>query len=184
VTGRLPPGSWSAAAEGIVVALAAAGDEEAFAELVRRRQSFVRQLLRRLTRNAAEADDLAQQVFVQAWQSLRTLREPAAFGGWLRRLAVNAFLQYARSRRMELTLDDAPEPEAPSATTTERLDLDNALSQLPAGMRLCVVLAYGEGMSHGEIAATTGLPLGTVKSHILRGAVRLRALLSDYGAAT
>jgi RNA polymerase sigma-70 factor (ECF subfamily) len=166
----------------MVVALAVAGEEEAFAELVRRRQSFVRQLLRRLARNSTVADDLAQQVFLQAWRSLRTLREPAAFGGWLRRLAVNAWLQHVRRERIALTLDDAPQLASLPMMTAERVDLDDALAQLPAGTRLCVVLAYGEGMSHGEIASATGLPLGTVKSHIQRGAARLRLLLADYGS--
>lgn len=182
MTSRPSSGNWSVATEVMVVALAVAGEEEAFAELVRRRQSFVRQLLRRLARNSTVADDLAQQVFLQAWRSLRTLREPAAFGGWLRRLAVNAWLQHVRRERIALTLDDAPPLASLPMMTAERVDLDDALAQLPAGTRLCVVLAYGEGMSHGEIASATGLPLGTVKSHIQRGAARLRLLLADYGA--
>jgi RNA polymerase sigma-70 factor (ECF subfamily) len=65
--------------------------------------------------------------------------------------------------------------------TAARMDLDAALSTLPAEMRLCLVLAYNEGMSHPEIVALTGLPLGTVKSHISRGAARLREVLADYG---
>ena len=65
-------------------------------------------------------------------------------------------------------------------TTAERLDLDGALAQLPPEARLCVVLAYNDGLSHSEIAALTGLPLGTVKSHIARGAARLRQSLAAY----
>jgi RNA polymerase sigma-70 factor (ECF subfamily) len=64
--------------------------------------------------------------------------------------------------------------------TSEQLDLDRALAQLPRDARLCVVLAYSEGMSHAEISAATGLPLGTVKSHVHRGAQRLRSLLDAY----
>ena len=64
--------------------------------------------------------------------------------------------------------------------TGERLDLDAALATLPPHVRLCVVLAYEEGLSHQEIAANTGLPLGTVKSHISRGAARLREVLVEY----
>ena len=62
-----------------------------------------------------------------------------------------------------------------------RLDLDAALARLPPGARLCVVLGYSEGMSHAEISETTGIPLGTVKSHIARGAARLPEILQDYG---
>jgi RNA polymerase sigma-70 factor (ECF subfamily) len=60
------------------------------------------------------------------------------------------------------------------------MDLDAALAQLPAEPRLCVVLAYDEGLTHPEIAALTGMPIGTVKSHISRGAERLRELLAEY----
>ena len=65
--------------------------------------------------------------------------------------------------------------------TAERVDLDAALATLQPEVRLCVVLAYSEGLSHPEIASFTGLPLGTVKTHISRGAARLREVLSDYG---
>src|ERR1700732_4463494 len=68
------------------------GDAPAFCELVRRRQSWLRHLLRRLCRNPALADDLAQQVFLQAWRSLPGLRSVTAFGAWLRRLALHARL--------------------------------------------------------------------------------------------
>jgi RNA polymerase sigma-70 factor (ECF subfamily) len=61
------------------------------------------------------------------------------------------------------------------------MDLDDALATLPPDMRLCVVLAYNEGLSHPEIVALTGMPLGTVKSHIARGAERLRKELAEYG---
>jgi RNA polymerase sigma-70 factor (ECF subfamily) len=79
-----------------VVALAMSGDDGAFGELVRRRQKRVRDLLRRLCGNHALADDLAQQTFVQAWRGIRALRDPGAFGGWLKRVAVNAWLAEAR----------------------------------------------------------------------------------------
>src|SRR5258707_12428757 len=72
--------------------------------------------------------------------------------------------------------------ENPAASTVEkRLDLDAALATLPPHARLCVVLAYSEGMSHAEISESTAIPLGTVKSHVARGAARLRELLHDYG---
>jgi RNA polymerase sigma-70 factor (ECF subfamily) len=66
------------------------------------------------------------------------------------------------------------------ASTAEQLDLVGALAQLSREERMCVVLAYNEGMSHGEISLVTGLPLGTVKSHIRRGAQHLRSLLDGY----
>ena len=172
------------AAEAVVVALAMSGDTQAFAELVRRRQSWLRNLLRRLSREPALADDLAQQVLLQAWRSLPRLQSVAAFGAWLRRLAVNAWLSHLRAARARAAPDAAAaETELVTPSNAERIDLDRALARLAPDERLCVVLAYSEGMSHGEISAMTRLPLGTVKSHVRRGAERLRTLLHAYQPA-
>ncbi len=172
----------SSAAEAAVVLRAAGGDDAAFAELVRRRQSWLRALLRRLCRNHALADDLAQQAFLAAWQKLPQLRAPAAFGGWLRSLAVNQWLQALRSRR-ELLLEEmklpAPAAAVPGTDPSTALDLDRLLAQLKPAERMCVVLCHAEGMSHAEIAAMTGWPLGTVKSHVARGSAQLRGLLGE-----
>ena len=169
-------------AEATVVALAMNGDASAFCELVRRRQSALRNLLRRLSRDAALADDLAQQTFLKAWRALPQLRSVAAFGAWLRRLAVNTWLEHVRAAPPPAVALDADELGASGSATSAdtQLDLDRALAQLAPQERLCVVLAYSEGMSHGEISSATALPLGTVKSHVRRGSERLRALLSAY----
>src|SRR4029453_6729409 len=87
----------SQAAEAAVVALAIGGDAAAFSELVERRQTWLRNLLRRLCRDHALADDLAQQVLLQAWRSLDKLRSVTAFGAWLRQLAINAWLNHLRA---------------------------------------------------------------------------------------
>jgi RNA polymerase sigma-70 factor (ECF subfamily) len=178
------------AAEAAVVALAIGGDEAAFSELVRRRQSWLRNLLRRLSRDPALADDLAQQALVQAWRSLRTLKSITAFGGWLRQLAINVWLNHLRSTPKLESLDAAADDDgdtrielAVTHSTGEALDLDRTLALLSRDERLCIVLAYHEGMSHGEISSATNLPLGTVKSHIKRGSERLRALLAAYQPA-
>jgi RNA polymerase sigma-70 factor (ECF subfamily) len=200
VTRELPRSALGVAEELTVVALAIAGDDTAFGELVRRRQSPIRNLLRRLCRDSALADDLSQAAFLQAWRTLQTLRSPGAFGGWLRKIAVNVWLQHARRRRDEAPLDDralaravaddaaggtravtAPTPPTYETTVTEKVDLDRALALLPADARLCIVLAYSERMSHREISEATGFPLGTVKSHIARGSERLRGILHAYG---
>ena len=76
------------------------------------------------------------------------------------------------------------EPAHANASTGLGMDLDRALSTLTGEVRSCVVLSYHEGMSHAEIAQITDLPLGTVKSHIRRGAERLKALLAAYAAET
>jgi RNA polymerase sigma-70 factor (ECF subfamily) len=163
-----------------VVALASAGEEAAFADLMRRRQAATRNMLARLCRNQSLADDLAQEAFLQAWRQLPALRAPEAFGGWLRQIAVNAWLQHRR-KRGERSIEDAQTDEPfTEPSVGERLDLLAALQTLPPAVRLCVVLAHSEGMSHSEIAKTTALALGTVKTHVNRGSARLRELLSAY----
>ena len=171
------------AAEVLVIGLAQADDAEAFAELVRRRQSWIRNLLRRLCHDQTLADDLAQQVFLQAWRDLVKLREASKFAGWLKRIAINTWLKHQRSN------DPLGSALSEEAEQTERvtgshpdmaMDLDAALATLPEQPRVCVVLAYHEGMSHPEIAQILNLPLGTVKSHIHRGTQRLRSVLHDY----
>jgi RNA polymerase sigma-70 factor (ECF subfamily) len=172
------------AAEAVVVALASNGDPEAFDELVRRKQPAVRALMRRLSSDATLAEDLSQQAFVEVWKSLRKLDSSAAFTAWLRRICVNVWLQHFRKKHALVLDNEAADLEAdPSATHShdEAMDLMAALGLLAVPVRLCVVLAYQEGMSHSEIASATGIPLGTVKSHIVRGSARLRKLLRDYG---
>jgi DNA-directed RNA polymerase specialized sigma24 family protein len=105
-----------------------------------------------------------------------------AYGSWLRQLAVNVWLKYARDAEPFSELDDDLRHE--SSMAMEHLDLDSALGALPPTFRLSIVLAYHESMSHGEIAIATGIPLGTVKSNITRGTRRLRELLAAYNSAS
>jgi RNA polymerase sigma-70 factor (ECF subfamily) len=168
--------------EAALVLAAQAGNRAAFAELVRRREGWLRALLRRLTGQAAEADDLAQEAFLRAWRRLNGLKQSAAFGGWLRQLAVRLFIDARRLSRMELEATAehmASEDAAPDRAAGARIDLERAMQMLSPAERLCVTLNLGEGLSHGEVAGVTGLPLGTVKSHILRATARLRKSLGE-----
>ena len=164
-----------------MVRLARNGDRQAFSELVSRRQAWVRNLMRRSCRDSVLADDLSQQVFLQAWKALPQLHEPGKFGPWLKRLAVNEWLQYARRndpvRNADELRDEATASDDPARIA---MDLDAALATLAHDARLCIVLAYHEGMTHDEIAQLTDIPAGTVKSHIRRGTVRLREQLAAY----
>jgi RNA polymerase sigma factor (sigma-70 family) len=180
---RDPRAGLGDASELAVVVRAMTGDAAAFTELVLRRQKQVRDLMRRLCGDHALADDLAQQAFVQAWRRLRDLRDPGAFGGWLKRVAVNVWL--AEARRAQLAFEDdeeayaeIPDPAPSPERAGGRIDLERALAGLRPAERVCVVLAHGEGMTHAEIAETAGLPLGTVKSHVLRGTEKLKQILA------
>lgn len=178
---RLSAADLRQAADPLVIALACAGDARAFAEIVARRHPRVRKFMYHLCRSPSLGDDLAQQVFLTAWRSLKQLRSAAAFDGWLKRIMVTTWLEDVRRRKLAYAPElDAEQMGFYSETTAERLDLDAALALLPPEVRLCVVLAYNDGLSHREIVALTGLPLGTVKSHISRGAARLRETLAAY----
>lgn len=153
----------------------------AFEELVRRRQASIRNLMRRCCSDITLADDLSQQVFLQVWLKIHTLKQANAFGGWLKRLAISIWLQHLRKNDALRDADEFADVEDfQSDSASEGMDLIHALATLPDAVRLCVVLSYHEGMSHAEIAKLAELPLGTVKSHINRGAARLQQLLAAY----
>ena len=166
-----------------MVRLARNGDRRAFSELVSRRQAWIRNLMRRSCGDVTLADDLSQQVFLQAWKTLPQLQDPEKFGPWLKRLAINVWLQHRR-RRDPVSAADGLLDQAVATDDAQRIamDLDAALAKLTHDARLCVVLAYHEGMTHDEIAELTDIPVGTVKSHIRRGSLRLREQLAAYAA--
>lgn len=166
--------------ERIVVLRAMAGDDASFQELVLRHQARIRSLIRRSLGDAA-ADDIAQEVFLKAWRNLSSLRDAAAFAGWLRRIAAHAIVDRVRSRPdLETVLADdlADERASDAAMADARLDLQGALSRLTPAQRLCILLVHGEGLTHREAADESGLPIGTVKSHIARATPLLRRWLS------
>jgi RNA polymerase sigma factor (sigma-70 family) len=177
--------NWSSLDHSALVALAKSGDKAAFSELVQRYQSSLRSLLRRLSGDAELATDLSQQAFLSAWISLSDLNELGAFPVWLRAVAVNVWRKHCRHKNPLRNADDIDEAgesvlSALGDSVGEGMDLDRALSLLSADVRLCIVLCYHEGMSHRLITEATSIPLGTVKSHILRGSKILREFLSAY----
>jgi RNA polymerase sigma factor (sigma-70 family) len=178
---RLSAADLRQAADPLVIALACAGDDGAFTEIVRRRHVRVRSFMYGLCRQRSLGDDLAQLVFITAWRSLRQLRATAAFDGWLKRIMVTTWLEEARKGKLAIAAEVDPEQAGNYVDDpAKHLDLDAALAVLSPDARLCVVLAYREGLSHPEIAALTAMPLGTVKSHVTRGAAQMRTLLADY----
>lgn len=178
---RLATDFLSKSPETVLVGLARTGNRDAFAELAARRQAWIRNLMRRCCRNVDLADDLAQQVFMQAWRTLNQLQDAERFAPWLKRLAINTWLQH---KRRNDPLRGAAEHDDTNSThrdsTGVAMDLDRALSTLRDEVRLCIVLSYHEQMTHVEIQEFTGLPLGTVKTHIRRGTKKLQDVLSAY----
>ena len=167
--------------EPLIVSLASKGDRSAFEELVRRRQGWIRTCMRRCCGDVSLADDLSQQVFMQAWRKILQLKEPSKFGAWLKRLAINEWLQHKRKKDAMLRPRDDNDVELPHYDSTSMaMDLDAAIATLPGPVSLCVVLSYYERLTHDEISDLTNIKLGTVKSHVRRGSERLRKLLAVY----
>jgi len=168
-------------AERRAVLFAAGGDVAAFELLARRYQGYVEALVGRACGNVAAAEDLTQLTFLKAWQRLHTLRDAGAFRPWLRRIALNIVVDAVRSGSLETApLSDERrhrDSESPEDAIVRRMDVETALAHLASAQRKCLVLAYGERMSHAEIAKTCNMPIGTVKSHIARGLATLRRLL-------
>lgn len=169
---------------------AQAGDSAAFGLLVRQHQSAVRAQLRRLLRgDVARADDLAQEVFVQAWLKLPQFRGEARLSTWLYRMAWHQYLMARRAAGAGFGADDIPHDEPPvvadlSVEPGLRLDLTRALDALPDAQRAAVVHCDVLGLTHDEAAALLGMPLGTLKSHAARGKARLREQLAAWAPET
>lgn len=158
------------------------GDPDAFGVLHRAHAPRVFALCLRLTADRAAADELTQDVFVQAWRALPGFRGDSRFSTWLHRLAVNTVLMARRAAvrrgRRELDFDDltelVPQPAAPIGTT---MDLEAAIAALPAGARTVFVLHDVEGYRHEEIAEAAGIAVGTSKAQLFRARRLLRARL-------
>jgi len=158
-------------------------DEAAFEELYRQHVGRVYALCLRLAGNAAQAQELTQDVFVRAWEKLGSFRGESAFSSWLHRLAVNVVLQDRRAtRRREnrvFPTDDleAHEPASRGHNPGTAMDLEQAIAGLPDGARTIFVLHDIEGYRHEEIAEMTGLASGTSKAQLFRARRLLREAL-------
>lgn len=176
-----------------LIAEAIAGDELAFATLVERYQDRVFRLLGRFTRDAAETEDLAQEVFLKLYRKLDTFQQDSAFYTWLYRIAVNTATDHLgrrKRRRLQLVEDHevldatrtqdhaerdgaaAPLLEAEVHEVTRRV-----LEGLPEIYRTILVLREYEDMSYTDMAATIGCSIGTVESRLFRARKRFKEAL-------
>ena len=170
------------AAEQAWVRDAQAGSSHAFGHLVAAHGQALRAFLRRLTRNTAEADDLAQDTFVFVWEKIARCDPQRPFRSWLFGIAWRKFRQSRRGwRRMLLRESRHAELRDPVVTVDPGLglDLDAAMTGLPPEQRAALLLCLGADFTHAEAAEALALPLGTVKSHIARGRQKLAAFLGD-----
>jgi RNA polymerase sigma-70 factor (ECF subfamily) len=157
------------------------GSERAFNRLVERHQQAVRTFLRKLA--GPDAEDVAQEVFIAAWQRAHRFRGAASVRSWLFaiawRKAKDSQRRWFRRARRETEWGDAAAIEALRPTDGTRFALAQALAALPLDQRAAIMLCLAHEFTHAEAAEVLELPLGTVKSHVARGREKLRALIGE-----
>ena len=174
------------------------GDLEAYDELVRRHQERIYATIYHMTANHEDANDLAQESFIKAYQALKSFKGGSSFYTWLYRIAVNKTINFLKQRKnrthmslndldfnaehdpdlMALISDKTPRRDASLAELQEKLNA--ALLKLSQPHRLVVVLHDVQGQSHEEIAKIMDCNIGTVRSRLFYARQQLQALLSDY----
>ena len=169
------------------VRLAAAGDVRAFEDIYKACHRRVYSLCLRMTRNASEAEDLTQDVFVQLFRKLETFRGESAFSTWLHRMTVNAVLMHFRKpvvRSEQTTYDGDDQHErlhrrltARTPSVVDRISLEEALAKLSPGYRAVFILHDVEGYEHSQIGEMLGCAVGTSKSQLHKARLKLRDLL-------
>lgn len=182
-----------------LVEQALAGSEEAFRALVVRHERRVYNLLARMLRNPALAEELTQEAFLKAFTRLRSFDPAYKFSNWILRIAHNAAIDAMRRRGpQEVSFDDPGEREesrldawlvdpasGDAAARLEQQDvgrlLQAAMDRLRPEYRQVVVLRYQEDLGYEEIAEVTGLPVGTIKSHLHRARAEMAGFLRERG---
>jgi len=176
-----------------------AGDTVAWDTLIRRYEKSICKFAYSLCRNHEEAGDIAGQVFLRLYQNLHTFRNEASFTSWLFRIVRNTYLDLCvrPAHRSHLSLDAGPNNDNEPSTGRDIMDpapspesicmehetaqlLAKAIHHLPAYQRQVLRMYHSEGKSYEEIAAATGLSIGTVKSRLNRARNMLRERLSPY----
>jgi RNA polymerase sigma-70 factor (ECF subfamily) len=186
-----------------LVALVLAGDQSAFAELVDRYHGEVYYLALRQLRQREDAEDLAQEAFLRAYRALSQYDPTRPFGAWLYAITARLCIDAHRRRRVrpvsltrpeegtaaeerEWEIPDKTEgPEAQAERRDEAIRLSVLVDRLPPDYRLAILLRHSQDLSYEEIAAATGVPLGTVKARIHRARNQLRAWIeAEEGAGS
>ncbi len=172
---------------------AAKGDMAAFEELYNRHNRRVYSVCLRMTHNVSEAEDLAQEAFIQLFRKIGSFRGESAFTTWLHRLTVNQVLMYFRKKsvKLERTTQEGDTPEQVVRGTqnpntmpvVDRIALDRAIAHLPPGYREVFLLHDVEGHDHEEIGRMLGVATGTSKSQLHKARMKLRRLLGEQKIA-
>ena len=173
---------------------ALAGDDNAFAEILKRYRQPLYHLLFKMVRNREEAEDLVQEAFIKAFKALASFNEEYAFSTWLYKIAVNNCIDYLRKKRLQTFSYDKPMEVKDGALRREYADyeptpdkllmsaeksklINRAIEELPPKYRTVIVLRHREEYSYEAIAEKLHLPLGTVKARIFRAREMLKRKL-------
>lgn len=179
------------ATETELIKRAQSGDADAFADLVMAHQNFVYNLALRTINDPHEAEDLAQEAFIRAWQALPRFRHKSKFSTWLYRIVINLCYNRLPRLKRELAAVDSEEmvnlpdegsigPDSSLEADERRAYLHQQIEALPESYRLIITLRYQQELSYAEIARIADVPLGTVKTIIYRARARLREALQQY----
>lgn len=162
----------------LVTRCALSDDRDAFGRLVEEYQSELRRFFINLTGDIALSDDLSQETFIKAYTGIRGFKGIARFRTWLYRIAYNEFYDYTRRTKEQLEEQPPERSESHVGGSDAKIDLAEALKHLNEHERSVVVLYYMEDKPIKEVAAITGMPEGTVKSHISRAKTKLTEFLA------
>lgn len=171
----------------LIARVVLADDRRAFDALVRKYQSSLRRFFLNLTMgDVFLSDDLAQETFIKAYLNIRSFKGIAAFSTWLFRIAYNVFCDSVKTRKYYENLSTSEidtSHNIHNAYSEEKADVFTALKQLKKEEQTAILLCYMEDKTHKEIARIMNLPLGTVKTHILKGKEKIGNFLKreEYG---
>jgi len=166
------------------------GNSEAFSELVERYKNLVYSIILRQTRDAEEANDISQEIFLKVYRNLDKYSPEYKFSTWIMRITSNYIIDTRRRKKFEtvsyeeyaenggtLKTSQSPETEYLKREQTERIE--KIVESLPEMYKIPVVLYHENGMSYNEIADKIGEPLSKIKNRIFRGRKMLKSLLVD-----
>jgi RNA polymerase sigma-70 factor (ECF subfamily) len=190
-----PPLNWNEnhRATAILVSQIAHGDDRALAQLYDTTSRLVYGLCLRIVRDPSAAEDITLEAYMQLWRTAESY-DPVrgTVLAWLLTVVRSRAIDWLRARKarradLEETLDGVfdiqdtrPSPESASIDAGRSRIIRDAMTELPKEQRSAIELTYFSGLSHSEIAGQTGLPIGTVKTRIRLGMMRLRELLGPY----
>lgn len=167
-----------------LVAASQRGDQQAFAQLVRRHRDRHARFAARMLGDRDEAEDVLQSVFLRAWRHLGRCEDPERFGAWLHRIVVNECRTFATRRghrELKLVRDeaslDALSSDDVSRDPALRAVIDAALAELPVDLREAFLMKHVEGLEYEEMAALTGAGVSALKMRVKRAIERLRERL-------